>query len=112
MLTEKEKNNLYILISSILGEDVDIKSYKMTFNERTIEIVEDMIRANIHCNNAMKNLLSALIATDKLSSKGWLKKTLNSLDTMLSIQKENLNGYGCSVAAKARWKSYIITSTI
>ncbi len=34
MLTEKEKNNLYILISSILGEDVDIKSYKMAFNDR------------------------------------------------------------------------------
>ncbi len=71
-----------------------------------------MIRANIHCNNVMKDLLSALITAGKLSSKGWLKKILSSLDRVLGIQKEGLNGYGCSVAAKARWKSYIITSTI
>ncbi len=112
MLTEKEKNNLYMLISSILGEDVDIKSYKMIFNDKTIEVVEDMIKANIHCNAAIQDLLSSLIITGKFSSKKWLKKILSSLDTMLGLQKEGLNGYGCSVATKSRWKSYIIISTI
>jgi len=112
MLTEKEKNNLYILITSILGKDNGIKSYKMKFNDRTVEVVEDMVRTNIHCNNAVKDLFSALITAGKLSSKGWLRKILSSLDTMLDIQKEALNGYGCSAATKSRWKSSIIISTI
>jgi len=112
VLTEKEKNNLYILISSILGKDIGIKSYKMRFNDRTVKVVEDMIRTNIHCNNAVKDLFSALITAGKLSSKGWLRKILSSLDAMLDIQEEGLNSYGCSVATKSRWKSYIITSTI
>ncbi len=46
MLTSEEKDYLYEIISSVIGEDHSIKAYKPSFNESTISVVEEMVEAN------------------------------------------------------------------
>ena len=42
-MTPKEKDTLYIIISSAIGEDPTVKLYVRHFNEQTVEVVEEMI---------------------------------------------------------------------
>ncbi len=111
MLTTNEQNTLYKLIVAFIGEDQGIKNYKSGFNERTILVVEDMIKANINCNLAMKNLLSGLVSAGKLTTRGWLKKALASIGYGLKSSGP-LKGAGCLVVTKSKWKMAIISSSI
>lgn len=107
MLTAQEQNDLYALISAIIGDDPSIRNYKSSFNDQTIDVVEDMIQANIHCNKSMKDLLSGLLSGGRALAKGWLKKSLGTAKKKLKNQG-GLNGQGCLVSTKARWKQAII----
>ncbi len=111
MLTSQEKDDLYFLIALILGEDPSIKAYKPSFNDQTVGVVEDMIAANIECNKTMKDLLSGLLSGGRVAAKGWLKKSLGSLKKSLK-KSVPLNGYGCLVSTKSRWKSAIIFTAV
>jgi hypothetical protein len=47
MLSNAEKDKLYEIIIALLGEDETFVIYKSTFNDKTVDIVEQMIEANI-----------------------------------------------------------------
>lgn len=110
MLSADEQDKLYMLITSIIGEDQTIKNHKPIFNEATIEVVEDMVEANIQCNTNMRQLITELVGGASNMTKGWLKKLLKT--TKKSLSRIQLHGYGCLAATKARWKSAILVSTI
>ncbi|REL26641.1 hypothetical protein DXX93_08655 [Thalassotalea euphylliae] len=108
MLSEKEKNELYLLISALIGEDESIRARKSAFNQKTVKVVEKMNAANVDCNALVKKLLASLSSGKSLTSNGWLKKSLDALSKF--IGKHELKGYGCLVTTKSRWKSAILVS--
>lgn len=110
MLTITEKENLYTLITTIIGEDDTLKASRHSFNGNTVDIVEDMLSTDSKCNANMKNLLTDLATTGSVFGKGWFKKLLKINKDVLN--KINLKGYGCQISIKSRWKSAIISSTI
>lgn len=110
MLSADEQDKLYMLIASIIGEDQTIKNHKSIFNEATIDVVEDMVEANIQCNTNMRQLITELVGGASGITKGWLKKLLKT--TKNSLSRIQFNGYACLAATKARWKSAILISTI
>ena len=110
MLTILEKENLYNLIVSIIGEDATIKLYKQNFNENTVDVVEDMLSADSKCNQNMRKLILDLSKSGGLVAKGWLRKLLKFNKKVL--KEIDLKGYGCQVSVKSRWKTAIINSAI
>jgi hypothetical protein len=110
MLTSGEKDYLYEIISSVIGEDHSIKGYRSSFNESTISVVEEMVEANFQCNANMKELIKGLLGGSSRLSKGWLKKLLKG--TKKKLSKTQLKGYGCLASVKSRWKTAIIGTTI
>jgi len=109
VLTTKEKENLYIIISSIIGEDHSIKTYQNNFNKNTVEVVENMFSANKQCNENIKYLLTNLVGGLAITTKGWLSQVLKKSTD--EITKITLKGYGCLSSTKSRWKPAIIIST-
>jgi len=110
MLTTTEKEYLYEIISAVIGNDQSIRQYRHGFNERTVEIVEEMIVASARCNAGMKQLLTDLMLVGSFATKGWLKKIIKKGRKALKVKE--LHGYGCLVAVKSRWKNTIIISAI
>lgn len=87
MLSTPEKDNLYQIIRATIGDDISIKQVKNSFNESTVSIVEDMIKANATCNRNMKELLVELIGAGSVLSKGWLKAVLKKSKSSLKKQR-------------------------
>lgn len=112
MLTNREKDDLYTIIASVLGDDHTIRQYKSQFNDRTVGIVEDAVNASVKCNSNMKEFVIALLGGASLATRGWLKRSIKEFSKLLKDKGMTLNGYGCLVGTKSRWKSAIITSTI
>lgn len=110
MMTPKEKDTLYIIISSAIGEDPTVKLYVRHFNEQTVEVVEEMIASNRACNANMRKLVSDLAGGSSTLAKGWLRRLLKT--SHKTIQRSDLNGYACSIATRSRWRTEIINSTI
>lgn len=110
MLTINEKEYLYEIIASIIGDDITIKSYSHSFNEMTVDVVEKMISAEAKCNKTIKRLLTDLATAGGFVAKGWLKKALKMQKKL--TKKSEFKGYGCLVSVKSRWKSQIISSAI
>ncbi|GAB2199367.1 hypothetical protein [Sessilibacter sp. MAH4] len=110
MLNKSEKEDLYKLIVAIIGEDTTIKIYKNNFNERTVDIVEEMLSTDSKCNANIKELLTDLSKGGSIVTKGWLKKLLKTSNKKL--KNIELKGYGCLVSVKSRWKSAIINSAL
>lgn len=110
MLTSSEKEALYRLIVAVIGEDLSIKSRKQLFNLRTVDVVEDMIVANENCNESMKKLVTDLLGGSAVLAKGWLRTLIKR--SRQRIKGIRLQGQGCSVATKSRWRSAIIASVI
>jgi len=110
MLTLNEKEHLYQIITSVIGDDSSIRAYKNSFTESTVDVVEKMIEADIKCNASMKELLSNLLLAGQTGAKGWLKKILKTQSKHL--KKNDIKGAGCLVSVKSRWKKAIIMSAI
>lgn len=110
MLTSIEKENLYLVIASIIGHDPSIKSRTQRFNMRTVTTVETMVKTSNDCNESMKKLASSLVGPSSFLTKGWLIKLLKIMKTTIPVGK--LNGQGCKVVVKSRWKTALIYSTI
>ncbi|KPQ30626.1 MAG: hypothetical protein HLUCCX14_00730 [Marinobacter excellens HL-55] len=110
MLTTSEKDALYILIAATLGDDLSIRSRKSQFNNRTFDVVEDMIIANMDCNANLRELIVDLLGGSSMLTRGWLKQILKTSKN--KIKEMDLHGYGCLVSTKSRWKSAIVTSVI
>ncbi|PCM45858.1 hypothetical protein [Marinobacter sp. ANT_B65] len=110
MLSKSERENLYDLIVAIIGEDATVRLYKNSFNERTLDVVEDMLSADSKCNANMKKLILDLSKGGGFVAKGWLRKLLKSNNK--ALKKIDLKGYGCQVSVKSRWKTAIINSAI
>lgn len=110
MLSNQEKEYLYQIIASIVGEDQSIKSYTLYFNDETVVVVEKMAEENFKCNANMKELIKGLLGGAAHLSRGWLKKLLKNTKKQLS--KSELKGYGCLVQSKATWKTAIVATTI
>lgn len=110
MLSSEDKQNLYKFIAACIGDDHSIKQYQPLFNDHTIAVVEEMVNENIKCNARMKELLKGLIGGAAHLTKGWLKKLLKTAKKELA--EIQLNGLGCLVIVKSRWKSAIMVSTI
>lgn len=112
MLTRMEQDDLYTVIASVFGEDASIKAVKYQFNEQTVEVVEEAIAAKANCDGAMKSLLVGLLGASTMLTKGWLRKVVSKFAKGIRSDNVKLNGYGCLVGSKAKWKTPIITSTI
>ena len=110
-LSSAEQKNLYLVITSFIGEDLTIKSYQNSFSELTIKEVENMIHASENCNKAMKDLIVSLITGGRIPMKnGWLKRSLSILGK--ALKAGSFNGAGCQNGVKARWKSPILSSCV
>lgn len=112
MLSAEEKNDLYLVYASALGEDPQIKAIKSQFNEETVQVVEQAVSEVAKCNANMTKLLADLIRGSTLFAKGWLKKGLKKISKALKDGDIKLNGYGCMVATKAKWREAVIISTL
>ena len=109
-LTINEKNDLYTIIVSVIGEDVSIAQRKPYFNEQTIKIVREMVEANRDCNEAMKELVTNLITAGRLPARKWLKKALGRVNGLIKAS-DDFNGFGCKASVKIKWKNPIIMTT-
>jgi len=110
MLSNREKERLYRVIVSVIGEDASIKNVTKSFNMKTVASVETMVATSNQCNENMESLVSGLLTPAAFRGTGWLLKILKLANVV--IPKRNLKGLGCTVMVKARWKSYILASTI
>jgi len=110
MLTDDEKNVLYLVIVSVIGEDPSIKQSKGRFNLTTVSIVEKMVKTSKDCNKSMEALVSGLFSPAAFRGTGWLIRLLK-LGSVVTPQK-NLSGLGCKVTVKAKWKTPILISAI
>lgn len=70
MLSNKEKDDLYTVITAVLGEDYTIKQYVSQFNERTVAVIEDAINASVKCNSNMKSLVIEVIGAAAIAAGG------------------------------------------
>lgn len=111
MLTEQQKEDLYTVLTRVLGPDLAFESAKKDFNEQTVDAVEQAIDANIKCNRNMKELLTGLMQGSSALAKGWLKRSLKLLAKRLKEDHIQLNGYGCYVGTRSRWRTAIILTT-
>lgn len=109
-LTIKERNGLYTIIVSVIGEDVSIKQRKAYFNEQTIRVVQDMVQANKGCNEAMKELVTSLITAGRLPARKWLRRALGRINDLIKAS-DDFKGFGCKVSVKIKWKNPIIMTT-
>jgi len=110
MLTPAEKEMLYKLIATVMGDDLSIKSRMSRFNLRIVDVVEEMIVANENCNESIKKLVTDLLGGSATLAKGWLRTFIKG--SKRRISRINFHGYGCSVATKSRWRSAIVASVI
>lgn len=110
MLTNDEKNTLYLVIASVIGEDESIKKSKGRFNLTTVSVVEKMVKTSKECNRNMEGLVSALLTPAAFRGTGWLIRLLKLGNVV--VPKKNLNGLGCQVTVKAKWKTPILISAI
>ena len=110
MLDKSKQDYLYQIIAASIGEDVTIKQYKSYFTDSTVTVVEKMISENKKCNSTMQLLFEQLLGGAGALSSGWLKKVLNASKKSLSATE--LDGYGCRVVSKSKWKTAILNSTI
>lgn len=110
MLTPQEKDKLYTIIISVVGEDTSIKNYKAYFNEQTVDIVMDMVKENKDCNEAMKALAINLMEGSKLSPSRWIKRAFTILKGY--TKESEFNGLACKAFTKYHWKKAIVNSTI
>lgn len=108
MLSNSEKEKLYRVIVSVIGEDASIKSVAKSFNMKTVSIVETMVKTSYQCNENMETLVSGLLTPAAFRGTGWLLKILKLANVV--IPKRNLKGLGCTVMVKARWRSPILLS--
>lgn len=97
MLSNIEQEELYSIITTVLGEDAMIKRCTYQFNDRTIAIVEDAITASIKCNSTMKELVINLAGASVIASKGWLKRVFKEFSKRLKDKSVKFSGYGCLV---------------
>lgn len=77
-LTEQEKDQLYSIISAIIGEDAAILAARSRFTDQTVSVVEDMLTTNMNCNESMKLLVSEMLAGGRVLATGWLKRVLGA----------------------------------
>lgn len=112
MLSVEEQADLYRVYASALGEDAQVKAVESRFNEDTLDAVEAAVSAAAQCNANMAKLLGNLLGGGSVFAKGWLKKGLKRIGKRLRDDQVKLNGYGCMVATKAKWREAIIMSTI
>jgi hypothetical protein len=110
MLTHEEKQALYAVIAHAIGDDLHIRSYAHLFNERTIDVVEEMLSASATCNEDMRTLVAELIGAATVATKGWLRKVIKG--TKRAILASDVRGYGCAMSVKSRWRTAIVTSTV
>lgn len=112
MLSAQDQADLYTVYASALGEDPQVKAVTSRFNEETVEVIETAISESAKCNANMTTLLGGLLGGGSVFAKGWLKKGLKKISNHLKDNQVKLNGYGCKVATRAKWREAIIISTI
>lgn len=107
-LNEQEKEKLHSLITAFIGEDAAISAAKSGFTEETVSVVEQLITANLNCNDAMQSLVSDILSGGRVLATGWLRRSLGVASK--AVKQSSFNGYGCRVTSKSRWKTDILVS--
>lgn len=110
MLTAIEKNKLYDIITSVIGENASLRTKKHLFNEQTVNVVKDMIKANKDCNEAMKSLATNLMHVSKISASRWVKRAFTILKGY--TEESEFNGLACRNTTALHWKTAIEATTI
>lgn len=109
-LSEQEKDQLYSIISAIIGEDAAIHAARSRFTGDTVSVVEDMLATNMNCNESMKLLVGEMLSGGRVLANGWLRRALGTASK--AVKNGALKGYGCLVSTKSRWKTEILVSAM
>lgn len=109
-LTKSEKEYLYSVIVSVIGEDTEIMLAKNRFNVETVRVVETILMTNKRCNSNIQELVVGLLGGMGHLAKGWLRKAI--FQARKGTKKVTFKGQGCAVVTKSRWKTPILNSTI
>lgn len=109
-LSEQEKDQLYSIISAIIGEDAAIHAARSRFTDDTVSVVEDMLATNMNCNESMKLLVGEMLSGGRVLANGWLRRALGTASK--AVKNGVLKGYGCLVTTKSRWKTEILVSAV
>lgn len=109
-MTPEEKQQLFEIITLVIGHDPSISALKTDFNEDTIQVVELMLADLANCNSAFKDILLGLMSGGRVATKGWLRKAIGT--TAQAMKRVNLQFYTCSVSIKLKYSTPIKTSTI
>lgn len=78
MLTAQEQADLYIVYTSVFGDDPGLRAMQQGFSEETVRLVESAVVAAAGCNGSMKDLVVGLLEGQSILARGWLRKGLKN----------------------------------
>jgi hypothetical protein len=78
MLSRQEREDL-VAVVNILFDDNQLRGLKYSFNERTVDVVEQAIKELLKCNASMKELLAGLVSAASIGAGGWLRRSLDKI---------------------------------
>lgn len=110
MLSAQEQADLYMVYAAVLGDDPEVRGAQPSFNEKTANLIEEAVVEATKCNARMKSLVIGLLGGTSIFAKGWLRKGLRKFAKALKDEGVKLNGAGCILVTKSKWKSPIIAS--
>lgn len=106
-LTREEKESLLLIIEIIYGPDPTLQMQVNSFNERTVEAVEEALVALTQCNDNMKALVASLVSGGGKLTKGWLRWALKGMSYALKNDNIRFNGVACRNVIAASRQSHI-----
>lgn len=110
MLSRQEREDL-VAVVNILFDDNQLRSLKHSFNERTVDVVEQAMNELVKCNASMKELLAGLVSGASIGAGGWLRRSLDKIAQALRDKQLQFDGMACrnQVAANFRQEIYLST---
>lgn len=106
-LTREEKESLLLIIEIIYGPDPTLQMQVDSFNERTVEVVEEALAVLTQCNDNIKALVSSLANAGSGLTKGWLRWSLKGMSYGLKNDHIRFNEAACRNVIALSRKSHI-----
>lgn len=82
-------------VIDILFDDNQLRAVKKSFNERTLELVEQAMEELVKCNANMKELVTGLTMGLSVFTRGWLKQSLDKVAQALRDKRLQFDGMAC-----------------
>ncbi|MDH4580410.1 hypothetical protein E8F20_00800 [Pseudomonas sp. BN415] len=108
-LENVEQEALYLVMRSLWGRYVEVFANRThSFNEMTVDVVQQAIESHRACNSEMLSLLSGLASGAAIGAhRKWLREALADLAGKLSNGTLRLNGQACMVTTFAVYRTEI-----